>query len=74
VTIRFTKEAAVRRLFRDHGYVIHDIRHGSHWQVWASRDGGPVQHFTVACTPSCYRGTRNLIRNLERGYPVRRTG
>jgi hypothetical protein len=74
VTTRFTKEAAVRRLFRDHDYVIHDIRHSSHWQVWASRGGGSVQHFTIPTTPSDYRGVRNMIKNLERGYVNRRTG
>ena len=64
----FSSENSVRRLFAEHDLTILHIRRNGHWQVKASRNGGPPQHFTVPISPSDYRSLKNLNANLKRGF------
>ncbi len=74
MTENLDREEAVRRLFRSHGYQIVSIRHTGHWQVKASRDGGPVRHFTVSTSPSSPRARFQLLKALRRGYSTYSNG
>jgi hypothetical protein len=64
--VRFDTELAVRRFFREHGYRVHSIRRTGHWQVKASRPGGPTTHWTIA-HDYWGRNEHNLEADLRHG-------
>jgi hypothetical protein len=60
-------EAAVRRLFREHGFEVVSIRRGKHWVVRARRAGSEaVTMFTLSASPSDSGIHRVLGGNFKR--------
>lgn len=59
-------ERKVRRLFADHGLIIHKLRRGRHWCVQASRDGGPIRSVTITPASGCWYALRKIEADLRR--------
>jgi hypothetical protein len=53
-------ERSVRRLFAAHDLTIHTMRHGRHWVVRASRDGGPIVRIIIS-----HGSKTHVLRKIE---------
>jgi hypothetical protein len=59
IVILKSKES-VRRLFAAHDLTIHSLRHGKHWIVHASRNGGPIQRVIISRATAAH-----VLRKIE---------
>jgi hypothetical protein len=60
-------EHRLRRLFRDAGFRVHEIRCRKHWVVSVARDGGgPKFSVAVPVTPSDRRFQHKFAKSLRR--------
>jgi hypothetical protein len=53
-------EESVRRLFAAHNLTIHSLRHGKHWVVRASRNGGPIVRIIIS-----HGAKTHVLRKIE---------
>jgi uncharacterized protein with PhoU and TrkA domain len=67
-------EAAVVRLFRDHGMNIISLRRGKHWVVTASPAGSAiVTRYVLSISPSHFGTQRIIEADFRRATAERRT-